>query len=57
MAETDDFTQRISELEERINYIEKKFGVGQKSPEVLFPKTVTVINAVETEQLSTNGEE
>lgn len=56
MVETDDLTQRISELEERINYIEKKFGVGKKSPEVLFPKTVAVINAAETEQLSTNGE-
>lgn len=57
MAETDDLTQRIGELEERINYLEKKFGVSQKSPEVLFPKTVTVINAVDTEQLSMNGEE
>lgn len=56
MAETDDLTQRISELEERINHLEKKFGVSKKSSEVLFPKTVTVINAVETEQLSTNGE-
>lgn len=51
MAETDDLTQRISELEERINHLENKFGVSRKSPEVLFPKTVTVINAVKT-----NGE-
>lgn len=56
MSETDDLTQRISGLEERINYLEKKFGVSQKTPEILFPKTVKVINAVETEQ-QTNGEE
>lgn len=57
MAETDDLTQRIIELEERINYIEKKFGVSQKAPEILFPKTIKVINAIETEQQQTNGEE
>lgn len=57
MAEKDDLTKRMSELEERINYLEKKFGVSQKSPEVLFPKIVKVINAIETEQQQTNGEE
>ena len=57
MTETDDLTKRMSELEERIDYLEKKFGVSQKSPEVLFPKTVKVINAIETEQQQTNGEE
>ena len=56
MTETDDLTQRISELEERINYLEKKFGVSQKSPEILFPKTVKVVDAMETEQQSTSGE-
>ena len=57
MVETNDQTQRISELEERINYLEKKFGVSQKTPEILFPKTVKVINAMETEQQQTDGEE
>ena len=56
MVETNDSTQRISELEERINYLEKKFGVSQKTPEILFPKTVKVINAIETEQQQTDGE-
>lgn len=56
MGETDDLTQRISVLEERINYLEKKFGVSQKTAEILFPKTVKVINDIETEQ-QTNGEE
>lgn len=56
MAETDDLTQRISELEGRINYLEKQFGVSQKSPEILFPKIVKVIDAMEAEQRSMNGE-
>lgn len=47
MEENDALIQRISELENRIDYLEKKFGVSQKSPEILFPKTVKVINAIE----------
>lgn len=50
MAETDDLTQRIGELEDRIDYLEKKFGISQKSPEILFPKTVKVIDAMEDER-------
>ena len=45
MEETEDVTQQIIELEKRINYLEKKFGVSQKSPEVLFPKTAKVVDA------------
>ena len=56
MAETDDLTQHISELEDRISYLEKHFGISQKSPKILFPKTVRVIDATESEQQSTNGE-
>lgn len=57
MAETDDLTQHISELEERINYLERKFGISRKTPEILFPKTVKVIDDMEAEQQSMNGEE
>ena len=53
MTETEDTTQLIIELEKRINYLEKKFGVSQKSPEILFPKTV---NVVEAEINTANGE-
>ena len=53
MAETEDATQRIIELEKRINYLEKKFGVNQKLPEVLFPKMAMVVDA---EINTTNGD-
>ena len=56
MEENEYSTQRIIELEERINYLEKKFGISQKSPEILFPKTVKVVDAMEAEQQSTSGE-
>ena len=53
MAETDDLTRRINELEERIEYFEKKFNVNRSSSEVLFPKTAKVVDA---EANTTNGE-
>lgn len=46
----DDYTQRINELEERIDYLEKKFNVNRNSSEILFPKTVKVVDAVTTGQ-------
>lgn len=52
--EENDLMQRISELEERISYLEKKFNVNRNAPEVLFPKTVKV---VEAELQITNGDE
>lgn len=52
----DDFTQRMNELEERIDYLEKKFNVNRNASELLFPKTVKVVDAVKTEQNSTDGE-
>ena len=45
MEETNDLTQRISKLEERIDYLEKKFNINKNAPEVLFPKTVKVVEA------------
>ena len=53
MAETEDVTQKIIELEERINYIEKKFNVNSNASEILFPKTAKVVDA---ETNTTNGD-
>ena len=53
MAETEDVTQKIIELEKRINYLEKKFGVNISSPEILFPKIAKVVDA---EVNTTNGD-
>ena len=39
----DDFTQRINELEERIDYLEKKFNINRNAPELMFPKTAKVV--------------
>lgn len=50
----DDFTQRINELEERIDYLEKKFNVNRNASEILFPQTAKVVEAV---QQTTNGDE
>lgn len=50
----DDFTQRINELEERIDYLEKKFNINRNAPELLFPKTAKVVEAVSQ---TTNGDE
>lgn len=50
----EDFIQRINELEERIDYLEKKFNVNRNSPEILFPKTASVVEAVPQ---TTNGDE
>lgn len=52
--EDTDLTQRISELEERIDYIEKKFNINRNAPEILFPKAAKV---VEDELNTTNGDE
>lgn len=54
MEENEYSTQRINELEERIAYIEKKFNISKDLPEVLFPKSAKVFEAV---QQTTNGEE
>ena len=54
MVETNDQTQRISELEERIAYIEKKFNISKDLPEVLFPQSAKVVEAVPQ---TTNGDE
>lgn len=53
MEETKDITQQIIELEERVNYLEKKFNVNGHSSEVLFPKTT---KAVDAEVNTTNGD-
>ena len=53
MAETEDVTQQIIELEKRINYLEKKFNVNSNASEVLFPKMAKVVDA---ETNITNGE-
>ena len=45
MAETDDVTQRIIKLEERVNYLEKKFNINSNASEVLFPKIAKVVDA------------
>lgn len=50
----DDYTQRINELEERIDYLEKKFNTNRSAPELLFPKTT---KAVEELPPTTNGDE
>lgn len=50
----DDFTQRMNELEERIDYLEKKFNVNRNASELLFPKTAKVVEAVPQ---TTNGDE
>lgn len=39
----EDFTQRINELEERIDYLEKRFNINRSTPELLFPKTAKVV--------------
>jgi cell division septum initiation protein DivIVA len=54
MEENDALKQRINELEERITYIEKKFNISKDLPEVLFPKTSKVVEAVPQ---TTNGDE
>ena len=43
MEDNDDLKKRISELEERVNHIEKKFNISKNLPEILFPKTATVV--------------
>lgn len=50
----EDFTQRINELEERIDYLEKRFNINRNAPELLFPKTAKV---VEEAPQKTNGDE
>lgn len=50
----DDYTQRINELEERIDYLEKKFNINRNAPELLFPKTAKI---VEEAPQTTNGDE
>lgn len=42
MSETEDFTQRIIELENRVAYMEKKFNINRNSPEVLFPMVANI---------------
>lgn len=54
MAENDDLTQHINELEERIAYIEKKFNISKDLPEVIFPQSANVVEAVPQ---TTNGDE
>lgn len=54
MEENDALKQHINELEERITYIEKKFNISKDLPEVLFPKTSNVVEAVPQ---TTNGDE
>ena len=54
MAENGDPTQRINELEERIAYIENKFNISKYLPEVLFPQSAKVVEAVPQ---ITNGDE
>lgn len=53
MVENDDLTQHINELEERIAYIEKKFNISKDLPEVLFPQSANVVEAVPQK---TNGD-
>lgn len=53
MEENDDSTQRINELEERIAYIENKFNISKDLPEVLFPQSAKVVEAVPQ---TTNGD-
>ena len=53
MAETEDVTQMIIKLEERVNYLEKKFNINSNSSEVLFPKIAKVVDA---EVNTTKGE-
>ena len=54
MEETDVLKQKIIELEERVSYIEKNFNISKGLPEVLFPKTAKVVEAVPQ---TTNGDE
>lgn len=54
MEENDYSTQRINELEERIAYIENKFNISKDLPEVLFPKSTKVVEAVPQ---TNNGDE
>ena len=42
--------QRMHELEERIDYLEKKFNINRSAPELLFPKTAKVVEE------TTNGD-
>lgn len=46
MEENDYSTQRINELEERIAYIENKFNISKDLPEVLFPQSAKVVEAI-----------
>lgn len=57
MEKTDILTMRIDELEERIDYLEKKFNINQNSAEILFPKTVEIADAMVIEQNSTKEDE
>lgn len=50
----DDSTQRMNELEERIDYLEKKFNINRNAAELLFPKTAKAVEAVPQ---TTNGDE
>ena len=54
MEENDALMQHISELEERVAYIEKKFNISKDLPEVLFPQAAKV---VEAKLQTTNGGE
>lgn len=54
MEENDALMQHISELEERVSYIEQKFNISKGLPEIMFPTTANVI--AEVPQM-TNGEE
>lgn len=49
-----DYTQRINELEERIDYLENKFNINRNAPELLFPKTAKIVEEVPQ---TTNGDE
>ena len=53
MEENEDLTHHISELEERIAYIEKKFNISKDLPEVIFPQAAKVVEAVPQ---TTNGD-
>lgn len=54
MTEIDDLKQCINKLEERIDYLEKKFNVNSNSSEILFP---TMVNVVHAEIKTANGDE
>lgn len=42
-------TERIRELEEHMVFIEQYFNVSPHKPEVMFPKKINAINAINEE--------